>query len=137
MLVALAYLGMAAIVMYTITDAANNRLILKEQVEREAGEAKASIVSLQSCTVTCDAVETPAPNEKKIEVVTNSDGSKEIEQKFVVGSTEVEAEFSSATNTTSIKTEVNGREAARVTRTGLVLLELVTQSGTVSIVVPS
>jgi sugar lactone lactonase YvrE len=119
---------------YTVTDPAGNRLVLKEQVAPKASEVTASIVSLQSCNPTCGAVVTPAKNQKKLQVVTNRDGSKTIEQSFSVGTKEVDAEFSSATNKTTIKTLVNGREASpRVTRSGLVLLQLVTLNGTVSI----
>ena len=122
---------------YTITDLAGNQLIFKEQVQRETGETTASIVSLQSCTATCGPVVTPTTNEKKIEVRTNPDGSKRIEQKFVVGAREIDAEFSGATNQTEIKTLVNDVQVSRFIRPGLVLLQLVTQNGTLSIVVPS
>ena len=111
-------------------------MIFKEQVQRETSETTASIVSLQSCTAACGPVVPPTTNEKKIEVHTNPDGSKTIEQTFVVGAREIDAEFSSATNQTEIKTLVNDVQVSRFIRPGLVLLQLVTQNGTLSIVVP-
>ena len=110
---------------YTITDAAGNTLVLVAQVKPEPGEAKATLVSLQ---YNGGPVLAPALNQAKFESVSNLDGSQTIEQVMTVGTDEVKAEFQSATNQTTIR-----HGTTSVVRPGLVLLQLVTARGQLSI----
>ena len=109
----------------TVTDAAGNTLVLVVQVKQELGDEKATLVSLQ---YNGGPVLTPTLDQEKFESVSNLDGSQTIEQVMTVGADEVKAEFQSATNQTTIR-----RGTTTVVRPGLVLLQLVTSRGQLTV----
>jgi hypothetical protein len=115
---------------YTVTDRADNTLVVVLAVRREGTELKAQVVSLQRNGL---AVELAAPNRIAIEWSLARDRSiNELEQHFDVGrgrdDQKVEAKYRVAGNVTVIQSRsAEGDRAIR--RAGLVLVRIETANG--------
>jgi hypothetical protein len=113
---------------YIITDAAENKLILKEIVKKNDKEIKAKVLSIQ---YNDNPPITPAKNQKSFEWSLDKNGSiKELEQTMKVGKGKsehkVSAKFDAKKNQTKIKSE---KPKLKETLPGLVLLKMNTENG--------
>ena len=121
---------------YTILDKAGNRLEASFGVKAEGHETEFTLLSL---AYNGGAQLTLPENELKCEWATEKTGTlKELEQKLEIGraksEVEVQAKFEGKKNETEIKVKTHGAEPhQRVTRPGLVFLNLTTNQGALGV----
>ncbi len=113
---------------FIIADKAGNTITLVGKDREHGKEAK---LSLESFTYNNNATITLDKNKFHVEYSLDKDNIKELEQKFEIkDEVKIRIKYNSKKNQSTIVTKVNGEERVKEIKDGLILLQLITEKGT-------